>query len=217
MEAKNRSEILKFNPVFTQFLVNIQDIKYREYFDNFDSIKDVNPFPKINKFNWIGNNRFHSSKNTTNDFLTDTANTILELMKLLNSDFTFLMGDWSLAWLELDVDYKPVNEAKKFLRKTINESFDGGFLFRGESFLEFFPHLFWLKRCNFHAQEIFISFNNSSTIISICKYGVLHFEYYKLDEKNRIEDFLKNKLFVEITSCSDPVLFDNFEGRVLKI
>lgn len=62
-----------------------------------------------------------------------------------------------------------------------------------------------------------MSFPKAKTIISICKYGVLHFEFYSQNEKNIILKTLLDLCFKQIDSCIDPVEFDNFNARKLKI
>ena len=58
-----------------------------------------------------------------------------------------------------------------------------------------------------------MTFKNSKTIIGICKYGILHLEFYEEQERKKLMKFFNDRKFVEVDSCNDPIEFDNFKGR----
>jgi len=119
------------------------------------------------------------------------------------------MGDWSTPWLYQENDYPPVLAATKYLNQKIDKKFNGGFELEARSISSFIPHLFWLTRCNASLPEFMMSFIKSKTVISLCKYGILHFEFYDSKERDEILTLFNKKNFKEVDRCNDPIKFDN--------
>ncbi len=139
------------------------------------------------------------------------------LRQKLNEDNLMILGGCNTPWLYQDNDYLPVKKALNYLEEQVGKSFDGGFLLKENELKEFIPHLFWLVRCNASLPEFYISYPKSNTIINICKYGVLHFEFYSKDEKDAVLQLSSSMKFQRVETCYAPINFDDFEGRNLKI
>jgi len=189
----------------------------REQNEEFEINRDINPFPNLEELVLIDNRLIISSKDNTTEYLSDIANSIEKIRVELKESNLIVLGVQNTPWLHQENDYLPVNNALNYLKKRVDSEFNGGFLLKEESLLEFVPHLFWLTRCNASLPYFYMSFPKAKTIITICKYGVLHFEFYEQDEKMKILQILSDLNFKEIDSCGDPVEFDNFDQRRIKI
>lgn len=189
----------------------------REQYEEFEKNRDTNPFPNSEELVLIENRLIISSKENAGEYLSDVSNSIEQIRLELKETDLIVLGVQNTPWLYQENDYLPVKNALNYLKQRVNSEFNGGFLLKEESLLEFIPHLFWLTRCNASLPYFYMSFPKSKTIISICKYGVLHFEFYNQDEKVRILQILSDLNFKELDSCGDPVEFDNFDGRRIKI
>jgi hypothetical protein len=128
-----------------------------------------------------------------------------------------ILGLQNTPWLYQENEYLPVKNALDYLSQKIDKDFDGGFLLNGKAIIEFIPHLFWLVRCNASLPDFYISYPKSKTVVSICKYGVLHFDFYNHNEKIKILKLMSDLNFKELDNCYDQIEFDIFEGRQIKI
>ncbi|MDH5608700.1 MAG: hypothetical protein OEY56_04415 [Cyclobacteriaceae bacterium] len=191
--------------------LNAEDRKY------FDSKRDLNPFDSDKKFKWIARATLISSKKDSDSYLHDLGESLEKLRLKLNSKDLITLGDWSTPWLSQDNDYKPVKESLDWLSKRIDVEFNGGFLLNETDLVQFIPRLFWLTRCNMSLPEFMMTFEKCKTIFSICKHGVLHLESYDQIELNDFLDFYQSLGFKQTDNCSDPVDFDKFEGREIKL
>jgi hypothetical protein len=196
----------------TQVLV---DKLNKESIEDYNANKDSNPF--TNEFKWIGWTTMISAKKSVSDYLTDLGTTIEKLRIYTKNNSLIILGDWSTPWLYQENDYKPVKDSLDFLKSIVAPDFNGGFLLHGQDLVDFIPRLFWLIRCNMSLPQFMMTFENLKTIITICKHGVIHFESYDTNELSMIVDFFKQLDFVEIDNCSDPIKFDNFDGRQIKL
>ena len=179
--------------------------------------EDKNPFPNSINLDFIESRLVISSKENSEDYLYDIARALEQLRIELNESDLIILGVENIPWLIQENDYQPVKNALNYLERNIDSDFNGGFLYREEGLLEFIPHLFWLTRCNASLPYFYMSFPKAKTFISLCKYGVLHFECYDQDEKIKILQILSDLNFKELESCGDPIEFDNFNGRKIKI
>lgn len=191
--------------------LNAEDKKY------FDSKKDTNPFDSGKIFKWIGRVTLISNKEDSDSYLYDLGESLEKLRLQLKSSELIALGDWSTPWLYQDNDYKPVKESLHWIRNRIDSEFNGGFLLKETDLIEFIPRLFWLTRCNMSLPQIMMTFENCKTIFSICKHGVLHLESYDKHELNNFIEFYHALGFKQIENCYDPVNFDRFEGRNIKL
>lgn len=189
----------------------------REQDDEFETNRDINPFPNSEELVFIENRLIISSKDNTGEYLSDIANSIEKIRVELKETDLIVLGVQNTPWLYQENEYLPVKTALNYLKQRIDSEFDGGFLLKEESLLEFIPHLFWLTRFNASLPYFYMSFPKSKTVITLCKYGVLHFEFYDKNEKLRILKILSDKGFKELDSCGDPINFDQFDGRKIKI
>ncbi|MEZ4804715.1 MAG: hypothetical protein R2852_04325 [Bacteroidia bacterium] len=189
----------------------------RDQYDEFETNRDINPFPYSEELVFIENRLIISSKDNTSEYLSDIANSIEKIRLELKETDLIVLGVQNTPWLYQENDYLPAKNALNYLKQRVNSEFNGGFLLKEESLLEFIPHLFWLTRCNTSLPHFYMSFPKSKTIISICKYGVLHFEFYNQEEKMRILQILSGLNFKELDNCGDPIEFDNFDGRRIEI
>ena len=62
-----------------------------------------------------------------------------------------------------------------------------------------------------------MAFKDSKTILGICKFGILHLEFYDDEERKEIMDFFNEKEFIVVNTCNDPIEFDDFKGRKIII
>jgi hypothetical protein len=242
---ESREKILKLNNCFAEHLISVQKAKH-EPSDEWtvgesvildDSDKAViltkEQADKLNKddqqyyldnrdeYNsdflnkWIGSSTLSSSKKELQEYLNDLGKSLTDL----SIDFgkLIILGDWNTPWLNQQNDYPPVATAIEFLNQKIDENFNGGFIFDSDEISEFIPHLFWLTRCNASLPEIMMTFENSKTVLGICKYGILHLEFYEEQERENLMKFFNDRQFEEVDRCNDPIEFDNFKGRKIKI
>lgn len=183
----------------------------------FEKNRDKNPFSKKTELEFIGSHLYKSSKENTTDYLSDISD-IIEMIRIeLGETSLMILGVENTPWLYQENDYEPVKNALDYLRERIDKKFNGGFLIKESELIEFIPHLFWLTRCNASLPYFFLSLPNSKTYINICKYGVLHFEFYNKNEKDIIINLLTRMQFKEIDNCEDPISFDSFDGRRIKM
>ncbi|WP_339756824.1 hypothetical protein [Algoriphagus aquimarinus] len=242
---ESREEILKLNNCFTEHLISVQKAKYeptdkwivgesvilddsddevvltkeqadklnkeeQQYFlDNRDEYNSQN----LNK--WIGRTTLTSSKKDSQGYLNDLGQSLTDLSRDYGE--LIILGDWNTPWLNQQNDYPPVAKALQFLSQKIDKKFNGGFVLNSDEISEFTPYLFWLTRCNASLPEFMMTFKNSKTVIEICKYGVLHLEFYGEQEREKLMNFFNDREFEEVDSCNDPIEFDNFKGRKIKI
>ncbi len=185
--------------------------------ENFEKNRDINPFVDSEKSAFIESRLFVSPKDNTEEYLNDLAYSIESIRKVLKEDYLMVLGDWNTPWLYQENDYLPANNTLDFLKQNIEKGFNGGFLLKGTDVTNFIPHLFWLTRCNASLPYFYMSYPSAKTIISICKYGVMHFEFYDEIEKTKILQNLTELNFKEIDECEDPIYFDDFNGRSIVI
>jgi hypothetical protein len=242
---ESRERILKLNNCFAEHLISVQIAKHqptdewklgdsvildnsdevvvltkeqadklnkddRQYFlDNRDEYNSQN----LNK--WIGRTTLTSSKKATHKYLNDLGQSLTDLS--IDYGELIILGDWNTQWLNQQNDYPPVAKAIQFLNQKIDDNFNGGFLLNSDGISEFIPHLFWLTRCNASLPEFMMTFKNSKTIIGICKHGILHLEFYEEQEREKLMKYFNDREFTEVDSCNDPIEFDDFRGRKIKI
>ena len=185
--------------------------------EEFETNRDVNPFKNSEELKFIGSRLAISSKDNTTEYLIDIANFIEKIRTELMETDLMVLGIQNISWLYQDNEYLPVKKALNYLKQRIDNKFCGGFLLSKDEIKEFIPHLFWLTRCNASLPYFYMSFPKSKTVITICKYGVLHFDFYDKNEKLKILKILSEKDFKELDSCEDPIDFDDFDGRKIKI
>ena len=242
---KSRTEILNMNNCFAEHLLSVQKAKHEpsDEWDEGDSVilddsdeasvltkeqadklnaEDLKYYLanrdnfKVEQLNsWESRSTLISSKLTSSDYFDDIGNVLSQLTNRLGN--LIIMGDWNTPWLSQENDFPPVLEAIKYLNQRIDKKFNGGFELEASSISGFIPHLFWLTRCNASLPEFMMSFIESKTVISLCKYGILHFEFYDSKEKNEILTLFNDRNFKEVDRCNDPIKFDNMDGRQIVI
>lgn len=242
---KSRQEILIINQIFAYHLLSVQRAKHeslgewkegesvildesveavtltKEQADELNNedkqyyLDNRDDFRTEGSHEWIGGVTLISSEKDAPEYLADLA----QSLKHLSKDFgqLIILGDWSTPWLNQQNDYPPVSRALKFLGQKIDDEFNGGFVLSENEILEFIPHLFWLTRCNASLPEFMMTFENAKTVIEICKYGVLHLAFYNIEEREQILKIYRTKGFKKVENCSDPIYFDDFKGRRIKI
>lgn len=242
---KSRKEILQLNNCFSAYLKGIQEAKYgsseewqegqsvilddshnatvltkeqadklnaedlKFFLDNKDTIEITD------SFRWVGGTTIASSKQNARDYFSDISNAFNQLTEQFGP--LIIIGDWNTPWLSQKNDYPPVKSATEYLSNYIDDNFNGGFELTGIAISEFIPHLFWLTRCNASLPEFVMSFASSKTVFNICKYGVLHLEFYDDAERTQMLKHFGDCNFREVETCSDPVEFDNFDGREIVV
>ncbi len=180
----------------------------KEYFD---TNKDISPFESELKNKWIGQTTLKSGKKNSKDYVHDLGESLEGLRIALHQKSLIILGDWTTPWLYQDNDYQLVKKALSFLRLKVDNTFNGGFELAGPDLIEFIPHLFWLARCNASLPEFMMAFTDSKTVITLCKYGILHLEFYSLEEQLKILEYFNKREFVEVKYCNDPVSFNHVD------
>lgn len=230
-----REKILKLNNCFAEHLISVQKAKYKPsgewsegdsvILDDSDEVvvltkdqaeelnteelqyfldnRDEYNSKKIYK--WIGRVTLISSKKTTKEYLSNLGQSLTDLSNRYGD--LLILGDWNTPWLNQENDYQPVLDATNFLKQKIDKKFNGGFILNSNEISEFITHLFWLIRCNASLPEFMITFNTCNTIFGICKYGILHIEFYDSLERITILNFFDKMKFKEVESCNDPIEF----------
>jgi len=187
----------------------------RELMEEYEKNRDPNSLRATQPSDYTDHRLVCSSKENPSDYLIDIAGALEEIRKDLNEENLLIMGDWNTPWLCQENDYAPAKQALNFLKTRVPADFNGGFMLARDALREFIPHLFWLTRCNAGLPTFYMTFTNSRVVISICKYGVLHFNFYDNKEQRSILKKLIELDFEELDRCMDPVEFDDFEGREL--
>ena len=189
----------------------------KEQNQEFEKSIDVYPFSGYEQLSFIESQLFVSCKNNTNEYLNDIANLLEQIKAELGETSLVILGVQNIPWLYQENNYKPVKRALQYLEQHIEKDFNGGFLLSKNEVLEFIPHLFWLVRCNASLPQFYMTFPTAKTAMTICKYGVLHIDFYNQNEKSKILKLLSDFNFIEIKSCEDPIEFDLFDGRKISI
>lgn len=181
----------------------------------FEQQRDRSPFEKTETLTHVANYQVISPKYDTRSYFADISFLLNNIKDEFNAAHLLVLGDWGTPWFAQDNDYPPVKDALNYLKKYIDADFNGGFVLDEKTVYKFIPHLFWLTRCNASLPYFYIAFPKAKTFISICKYGVLHFEFYSEEEQIKVLRLLDHQGFMEVDRCSDPIEFDHFEGRQL--
>ena len=216
MLPKARAEILAINPFFTEHIISIQQVMIEDEDDYFAKHQDSNPFPFSTEKKFIKGGIYLSNKSDPFVYLNHLGESLEALLQLTDQHQLLILGELPIPWLCQENDYPPVNRAIEFLQQHIDPEFRGGFVLEEGQILEFIPHLFWLTRCNAGLPLFWMAFNHGQTIMSLCKHGGLHFDFYQHEEQQIIHTYLKSNGFHTVKRCADPINFDNFEGRQLR-
>lgn len=131
---------------------------------------------------------YSAKKTNLSDYPQNLASSINLLTNNLNwQPMTFLF-DYAVPWLSQDNDYKPVIKTLDYLRSLgIDDNFAGGFLASGIELKEFLENLFWLVRCNASLPVCYFAGVESESVLSLCQYGNVHFEFYSEAEKLMVQ------------------------------
>lgn len=144
--------------------------------------------------------------------LMDNLLILKELQGLLGAKHLLALSDYVGAWLDHWQADDEIEKAIKFLQSEVGVNFNGGFELSGDKILEYMPHL------NILAPNLYLAFENSSTIIYICKFGNLHLKYYDSAEQALLSPFILSKGFSKIDSCGkriDPADFFKMLGGIV--
>ncbi len=237
----SRQELLGMNPTFTAHLVQGQRLKYRPndpwvsgqqvYLEQGDEptvltaalaeqlnaedkryfLDNCDKVPLHKSPDFAGRARLVAPGGDTKTYLENVGEALRVLSKIQGP--LMILGDWNTPWLSQSNDYPPVEQALNFLREQIDEQFNGGFVFEEKDITNFIPHLFWLSRCNASLPEFLMSYVQSDFVVSICKHGILHLEFYDMEERQAMMAFFRAKGFREWKECADPIPFDELIDR----
>ncbi len=183
------------------------DLLNQEAIDSFESNRDRSPFASDLRLLFAGSATLISPENTPDTYLQHLGETLEALRIHLGQPFLFVVGDWPTPWLTQENAYPPVQAALAFLKTQIDPTFSGGFKLKGSELTAFIPHLFWLVRGNMALPEFMIGFPEGKFVFSICKHGVLHFEFYDPEAPEQLLGFFASAGFLRIDRCADPVAF----------
>ena len=238
---KTRAEILALNDCFAAFIIEVQTTKYKpsDEWNEGDSVelddtnkpvlltakqaaelnakdeeyylKNKDDYNAKAEYQFVCQATMISAATNPSSYLNDLKKSFM----LLAQKFGHLaiLGDWSTPWLSQKNEYPPVKEAMQYLSTSVDSSFNGGFVLEQTEITEFIPHLFWLIRCNASLPSFKMTFGSCKTIFYICKYGVVHMEFYDESESKQVLQLFNHLNFQSVDSCSDPVYFDGLESR----
>jgi hypothetical protein len=235
--VKSRNEILKVNPVFSHHLLRIQEEKFKPDNDwqigdsavlegDHDTTvltkeiavqlnKEDDAYYEANRDHFevlinherIAEHKLISAETSSEKYLKDIANSLTELSQQYGD--LIMLGDWNTLWSLHQNNNKKALEAKAYFFKSIDPSFNGGFRLNENEINEFIPHLFWLTRCYPELPQLHIGFSNSNTIFNICRYGVLHLDFYDELEQPEVLQFLSERSYIAVEHSIEPVTFDS--------
>ena len=128
------------------------------------------------------------------------------MAKDLSLDNLIFLGDTETAWRYQNNDFKPVNEALRYLADNkIGRNFNGGLQVQIDLLPTFLRHLSWLSRCNASLPYFYFTDINQKFLGTICQYGNFH-----IDTLNKATDNLFRKIiarsnfkFLVGESCSN--------------
>jgi len=145
---------------------------------------------------------------TVKSYAKELAVALLSLMQSMGYEKLVFLGDSTVAWLHQQNDYKPVREAVAYLTgNKVSKTFNGGLIVNTDEIGEFAKHLFWLVRCNAAFPNVHAMDEGEHIIISLCKYGNIHF--YTLDEAT--DNLLKEQLpSVELYFLNTGTCYERF-------
>jgi hypothetical protein len=187
--------------------LNAEDEQYYE--DNRDK------FPHPPSLEWLPGLNLAATGEDGDSYLRNLGASLAALSPVYGQ--LIVLGDWNTPWLYQDNDYFPVQNALTYLRQYVAEDFSGGFLLDEDTIPTFLSHLFWLVRCNAALPHFMMSFERGQSVFTLCKYGLFHLEFADQQEREALLSFFAQRGFREMEHCSDPVEFDNFRGRRLKL
>jgi hypothetical protein len=94
------------------------------------------------------------------------------LVSYLGLNSLIFLGEYKMARLMQDNDYKPAKEALEYLKKqNIGIRFNGGIEVSAEDLQVISRHLFWLTRCNASLPSFLFLDMKRGTLGYIYKYG----------------------------------------------
>jgi hypothetical protein len=102
---------------------------------------------------------------------------LTRLIRGMEFDSLIFIGDSNIPWLKQDNNYPPVKTSFQFFQENgVGRKFNGALKIRTPLLTGFTKHLFWLIRCNANLPSIHFSDPAQQVLISICKYGNIHFD-----------------------------------------
>ncbi|RYD83594.1 MAG: hypothetical protein EOP53_00395 [Sphingobacteriales bacterium] len=185
-----------------------------EELEEFSKRKDSPTLLVDLKDKFSGSKTFGFEPTSIENHIEKLSESIEKLSIKLNQSFFFLL-DYKTPWLYQENDFEPIQSAYKHLNSIgIDKEFVGGIQCSGEELKTFISHLFWLVRCNASLPECYFGCEKSSFVMSICKYGIVHFEFYSDKEKSQIIKYCKGLGMIEMEECYDTFSDSNaIEGR----
>ena len=179
----------------------------REARREYEIKRDVSDVISI-KDNFAGTLIYSAPNSDIDTYELNLANSINKLSAGLKWDSVIVILDYSTPWLSQENDYKPADNALKYLKSLgVDKDFVGGFKISGVQLTEFFQHLFWITRCNASLPYCYFSGVNNRFVATICKYGNVHFDFYSDDEKN---EFKKVAEQIGLVRHTDNNCYENF-------
>ena len=246
----SRKDILNFNPTFASYIINWQGGIYnplhehntykagilwiddrlatqeecdqlnQEALDDFLKRKDDYPAHSPEE-KFKGEIVYSAKKTNLSVYPVRLADSLTELTFNLNWQPLIFLLDYSVPWLSQENDHKPVARALSYLRSLgIENDFTGGFLASGKELNEFLKNLFWLVRCNATLPICYFSGVEGDTLMYLCKYGNVHFEFYSEAEKIIVQREASGAKLMEVENgeCYEEFTKTGFiTGRQTKI
>lgn len=62
-----------------------------------------------------------------------------------------------------------------------------------------------------------MTFEHAQTVLSLCMHGILHLERYDAEERSTLSQLLDGEGLRAVSSCTDPVQFDQFAEHKLRL
>ncbi len=156
---------------------------------------------------WIAEHKLISAETSSDEYLNDIANSLTELSQQYGD--LIILGDWNTIWSLQNNNNKKALEAASYFSKSINPTFNGGFQLSKDEINEFIPHLFWLTRCYPALPQFHVGFSDSNTIFNLCRYGILHLDFYDALEQTEVLQFFSDRNYKKVETCIEPVTFNS--------
>jgi hypothetical protein len=135
-------------------------------------------------------------------YIQSLSKGIVAICTQLHWESVIFLLEYTTPWLYQKNNYPPVKKALKYLKNIgVDAQFNGGFKANGDDLIEFSSHLFWLMRCNAALPHCYFSGIHKDVILSVCKEGNIHVEFYSDKIKQEIEVLAATLGMEKITNC----------------
>lgn len=234
---QTRNEIFGGNSVLAQYVLDLQKARYGDYnsyspgqsvildddensttltieqaaaLNNEDRKwyeENCDQFVLKERHKFVASATLVSSQKESSAYLNDVSKALIDYSKQFNLGKLLVLGVWTDPWLNPENDCARFVEALDYFGKFVDSKFAGGFFVEEKELPNFIPHLFCLTRYNALLPDYSMAFEHSKTILTICRYGVIHLEFYDTTEKKQLLNFFLERNFLKVDSCQELLDF----------